>query len=66
MCKNYIYTMKKPQDTRVPIPLTAEENQKLQQFADDEYRSKQSMAGIIYRLGMKTYLNSKELNHQSQ
>ena len=61
-----IYTMKTAQTNRVPIPLTTKENQELQQFAEKEFRSKQSMAGIIYRLGMEAYRNNGKTNQQSQ
>ena len=61
-----IYTMKTSQNNRVPIPLTTKENEELQQFAAKEFRSKQSMAGIIYRLGMEAYRNNGKVNHQSQ
>lgn len=61
-----IYTMKRPQTNRVPIPLTTKENEELQQFAEKEVRSKQSMAGIIYRLGMEAYRNNIKTNQQSQ
>lgn len=42
-------------DTRVPIPLTQEEDDQLEELRKNEARSRQSMAGIIYRLGMKAY-----------
>jgi len=42
-------------DTRVPIPLTQEEDDQLEELRKSEARSRQSMAGIIYRLGMKAY-----------
>lgn len=42
-------------DPRVPIPLTPEENSQLEKMCKDEVRSRQSMAGIIYRLGLKAY-----------
>lgn len=37
--------------------MTADEEKKLQRLAKKESRSKQAMAGIIYRLGIKAYLN---------
>jgi uncharacterized protein HemY len=61
-----IYTMKRTPNNRVPIPLTTKENEELQQFAEKEFRSKQSMAGIIYRLGMEAYRNNGKPNQQSQ
>jgi len=42
-------------DPRVPIPLTPEEDSQLEKMCKDEVRSRQSMAGIIYRLGLKAY-----------
>ena len=42
-------------ETRVPIPLTREEDDQLEELRKHEARSRQSMAGIIYRLGMKAY-----------
>ena len=42
-------------DTRVPIPLTREEDNQLEEIRTKEARSRQSMAGIIYRLGMQAY-----------
>lgn len=42
-------------DTRVPIPLTREEDDQLEELCKKETRSRQSMAGIIYRLGLKAY-----------
>ncbi|NVM80072.1 hypothetical protein FHW83_005917 [Duganella sp. SG902] len=42
-------------DPRVPIPLTQAEDEQLEQIRKDEARSRQSMAGIIYRLGLKAY-----------
>ena len=44
---------------RVPISLSSEEDAALRKFADSEDRSKQSMAGIIYRLGLKAYVKGK-------
>lgn len=61
-----IYTMKTKSATRVPIPLTTQEDEELQKFAEKEVRSKQSMAGIIYRLGMKAYRNNGETTQQNQ
>jgi hypothetical protein len=45
-----------PRSTRVPIPLTAQEEKKLASLAKKESRSRQAMAGIIYRAGLKAYL----------
>lgn len=42
---------------RVPIPLTLAEEKELTRLAQNEDRSKQSMAGIIYRLGLTAYEN---------
>lgn len=42
-------------DTRVPIPLTEAEDEQLEQLRQKETRSRQAMAGIIYRLGLKAY-----------
>lgn len=42
-------------DPRVPIPLTHEEDQLLEQLRIQEQRSRSGMAGIIYRLGIKAY-----------
>lgn len=42
-------------DPRVPIPLTQAEDQQLEELRKVESRSRQSMAGIIYRLGLKAY-----------
>ena len=42
-------------DPRVPIPLTQEEDELLEKLRKEEARSRQSMAGIIYRMGLKAY-----------
>jgi hypothetical protein len=42
-------------DPRVPIPLTTDEDTELEQIRQKEMRSRQSMAGIIYRMGVKAY-----------
>jgi hypothetical protein len=42
-------------DPRIAIPLTQAEDEQLEQIRKDEVRSRQSMAGIIYRLGLKAY-----------
>lgn len=51
--------VKTSKSARVPIPLTASEEKQLISLSNQESRSKQSMAGIIYRLGLKTYANGK-------
>lgn len=43
------------QHTRVPIPLTQAEDEQLAALCEQERRSRQSMAGIIYRIGLSTY-----------
>jgi hypothetical protein len=55
MNKKVAENVKSSCTTRVPIPLTADEEKELLKLASQEVRSKQAMAGIIYRLGMKTY-----------
>lgn len=50
--------------TRVPIPMSLEEEKALIQLAESEQRSKQSMAGIIYRLGLKTYQEIQKGNRK--
>lgn len=51
-------------DPRVPIPLTQAEDEQLEQIRQAEVRSRQSMAGIIYRLGLKAY-TSKQQQHKN-
>jgi hypothetical protein len=41
---------------RIPIPITPEEEKQLICLAAKDSRSKQAMAGIIYRLGLKEYV----------
>ena len=53
-------TSEKSENIRQPILLNSEEEQDLKQYAALEHRSKQSMAGIIYRLGLQKYLQSKK------
>jgi hypothetical protein len=42
-------------DPRIAIPLTQAEDEQLEKIRKEEIRSRQSMAGIIYRLGLKAY-----------
>lgn len=42
-------------DPRVPIPLSLEEDEQLENIRKKEVRSRQSMAGIIYRMGLAAY-----------
>lgn len=51
-------------DPRVPIPLTQAEDEQLEEIRKAEDRSRQSMAGIIYRLGLKAY-NSRHAQQSS-
>jgi hypothetical protein len=53
-------------DLRVPIPLSQEVYDQLEKVRKGESRSRQSMAGIIFHLGMRTYLNSEGNNNKSQ
>lgn len=45
----------KTQTIRQPIVLTESEAKSLRQYAKDESRSNQGMAGIIYRMGLEAY-----------
>lgn len=56
--KQIAHKVKSPKVARVPVPLTAKEEKQLAALAETEHRSKQSMAGIIYRLGMNAYVNN--------
>lgn len=58
--KKVVDNVKSSTSTRVPIPLSQAEEKALLNLAKKEERSKQAMAGIIYRLGMKTYKNARE------
>ncbi|GGY12765.1 hypothetical protein GCM10007386_48850 [Pseudoduganella dura] len=56
----------KKQTTRQPIPLSPDEEKSLRQYAQTEARSKQSMAGIIYRMGLEAYESRTRSNKRDK